>query len=182
MTARDNLLGVELGRRLRLRVAGLIVIAVGAGEPLPGLAKELTPPLARAQRLRQLIATRVAVELILGLINRLGLGEDLARDLPKVAIRTAAGVRRQPRPVDRDDPRPDQPGLIAEREHLREQRGQRRLVTLDEPRDRRVIRHLEASRSTDTPHPRGTRARSPAPTAPHAHSEDGSKAATIAGS
>ena len=121
----------------------MIVIAVGAGEPLAGLAKELPPPLARAQRLRQLIATRVAVELILGLINRLGLREDLPRDLPKVAIGTAAGVPRQPRPVDHDHPRPDQPRLIAEPEHLPEQLGQRRLVTLDKPRDRRVIRHLE---------------------------------------
>jgi hypothetical protein len=44
--------------------------------------------------------------------------------------------------VDRDHPDPNEAGLGAEREHLTEQPGQRRLVALAEARDRRVIRAL----------------------------------------
>jgi len=44
--------------------------------------------------------------------------------------------------VDRDDSDLGQAGPSAEQQHLTEQPGQRGLVTLDEPRDRRVIRAL----------------------------------------
>ena len=52
--------------------------------------------------------------------------------------------------VDGDHPDAHQAGLGAEREHLAEQPGQRRLVALAEPRDRRVIRALVGA-----DHPRG---------------------------
>ena len=65
-------------RCLRLRLLGFDTIA---GRPLPGPAKELAPALRRAQPLGQLIAARLAVELVLGLVGRPGLGHDLAGDL-----------------------------------------------------------------------------------------------------
>ena len=49
----------------------------------------------------------------------------------------------QPRPVDRDHPRPHQPRLITQPQHVAEQLRQRRLMLGHEPRDRRVIRALQ---------------------------------------
>ena len=46
------------------------------------------------------------------------------------------------RPVDRDHPDLDQAGLGTEHEHLAEQAGQRRLVTLSKARNRRVVGRL----------------------------------------
>jgi hypothetical protein len=46
------------------------------------------------------------------------------------------------RPVNRDHPNPRQPRPSAQPQHLTKQARQRRLVALDEPRDRRVIRAL----------------------------------------
>ena len=60
-------------------------------------------------------------------------------DLLVVARRVLRRVRVHLRAVDRDHPNADQPGLRAERQHLAEQVGQRRLVALAEARDRRVI-------------------------------------------
>jgi hypothetical protein len=143
---RDDLLGVKLERlasRFGLRAARLISITVLGGELLPGLAEELTPPLPSAQLLGQLIPARVTIELILSLVSRFRLRQDLPRDPPKVTVRTATRIPRQPGPVDRDHPGPDRPGLITKPEHLPEQLAQRRFVTLDKPGDRRVIGPLE---------------------------------------
>ena len=104
-----------------------------------GLAQPRAPALAGAQLLGQLVAARVAVELVLGGIDRLGLFEDLARELLVVAVGVATGVRRNLGPVDRDDADLGQALLGAQRQDLAEQPGDRVLVALDEPRDRRVI-------------------------------------------
>ena len=50
---------------------------------LARLTEELGPPFPRAQLLRQLIPARLAIQLILGLIGRLRLRQDLLRDLLK---------------------------------------------------------------------------------------------------
>jgi hypothetical protein len=102
----------------------------------------LRRPRGAGQLGRQLITARVAVELVLGRVDRLGLLDDLARDPLVVQRRVAAGVSRDLRAVDRDEPDPRQPGLRAEPEHRAEQAGQRLLVTLEETGDRRVIRLL----------------------------------------
>ena len=89
----DDLLGVELkrlGGRLRLRAARLISIAVLGSELLPGLAEELAPPLPSPQLLGQLLPTRVPIQLILSLIDRLRLGQNLPRDLPEITVRAIA--------------------------------------------------------------------------------------------
>ena len=121
--------------RPRLLRALLFELALGFAQPRP-------PTLAGAQLLGQLVAARVAVELVLGRVDGLGLFEDLARELLVIDIRVAARVARQLRPVDSDHPDARQPVLRAQRQHLAEQAGDRLLVTLDEPRDRRVIRPL----------------------------------------
>src|SRR5687768_6094074 len=59
-------------------------------------------PRARPQLLRQLIATRLAIKLILAAIRLRRLGPDLARDLLVAAIGLARGVRRNLRAFDRD--------------------------------------------------------------------------------
>jgi transposase len=51
-------------------------------------------------------------------------------------------IRRKLRPVGSNHPDARQPLLRAQRKHLAEETGNRVLVTLDEPRDRRVIRSL----------------------------------------
>ena len=79
--------------------------------------------------------------LILGLVGCLDLLDDLLGDLPKLLVALPARVTRQPRAIDRHHPRPHQPSLITQPEHLAEQVSQRVLVTNNEPRDRGVIRH-----------------------------------------
>ena len=78
-------LGVELKRHLiaasRLGLAGQLSALLLAPQLLAGLAEELAPTLRRAQLLGQLITTRLAELLVLGLIGRPGLGQDLPRDL-----------------------------------------------------------------------------------------------------
>jgi hypothetical protein len=91
----------------------------------------------------------------------LGVFEDLARELLVIDVRVAARVARQLRPVDRDHPDARQPLPRAQRQHLAEQTGDRVLVALDEPRDRRVIgpllrrqhaeRHILFARPLDLP-------------------------------
>jgi hypothetical protein len=121
--------------RPRLLRALLFKPALGFTQPRPAA-------LAGAQLLGQLVAARVAVELVFGGIDRLGLLEDLARELLVVAVRVATRVRRDLRAVDRDDADLGQALLRAQREDLTEQTGDRVLVALDEPRDRCVIRPL----------------------------------------
>src|SRR5919108_277403 len=110
-----------------------------AARALPSLAEELAPALRRPQLLRQLIAAGLAVELVLSLVGRPGLGQNLARDLVELAVDLGAGVTRDPGAIDRHHPRLHQPGPIAQLEHLAEQLGQRPLMAADEARDRRVI-------------------------------------------
>jgi hypothetical protein len=87
--------GLEVGVRLALSGEVFLQAALGLAQPGP-------PALAGAQLLGQLVAARVAVELVLGRVDRLRFLEDLARDLPVIEILIATGVRMQLRPVDRD--------------------------------------------------------------------------------
>ena len=118
--------------RPRLLRALLFELALGFAQPRP-------TALAGAQLLGQFVAARVAVELVLGRVDGLGFFEDLARELLVIDVRVAARVARQLRPVDRDHADRRQALLRAQRQHLAEQAGDRVLVALDEPRDRRVI-------------------------------------------
>jgi hypothetical protein len=52
--------------------------------PLARLSEELGAALTGTQLLGQLIPALIAIQLILGLIRRLRLGQDLPRDLRKV--------------------------------------------------------------------------------------------------
>jgi hypothetical protein len=91
------------------------------------------------QLLGQLIATRVAEELVLGLVRRLRLGNDLAGDPLVVEVRLAACVRGELRTVDRHHPGADQPRPRAQPKHRAEQPRERSLVADQETRDRRVV-------------------------------------------
>ena len=125
------------GRADRPRLLSPLVI-----ESALGLAQPAAPALRGRQLVRQLVAARVAELLVFLGIDRVGLGEDLARDLLVIARRLRRGVGRDLGPIDGDHPDPDQPGVRAERQHLAEQLGQRALVTLAKPRDRGVIGRL----------------------------------------
>jgi hypothetical protein len=129
---------VRCWRRFGLLLLVLRFLAVAV---LLGLPEELAPTLRRAQLLGQLITTRLPVQLVLGLVGRLRLGENLPRDLLKLTVRRTTRVPRQTSAVDRDQPRLHQPSPITQLQHLVEQTGQRLLVPDDEPRDRRVIGH-----------------------------------------
>jgi hypothetical protein len=113
-------------------------------ELLPGLAQELAPPLCGAQLLGQLIAPRLAEPLILGLIGRPDLGQDLKRDLLKLEVDIGVGVARDPGAIDRHHPGLHQASLMTELQHISEQPGERPLVAADEPRDRHMIRNQVA--------------------------------------
>jgi hypothetical protein len=118
-----------------------LVVRFLAVAVLRGVPEELAPTLRRAQLLGQLIAARSTVELVLGLVGRLRLGEDLPRDLLELTVGLTTCVPRQTSAVDRDQPRLHQPSPITQLQYLVEQTGQRLLVPDDEPRDRRVIGH-----------------------------------------
>ena len=123
--------------RHRLRVRRALGL-----QALLGLAQPAATTLRGRELRRQLVAARLAVELVLGRVDRLGLLEDLARELLVVEVLVARRVRLQLRAVDGDHADLDQPAARAQRQHLAEQAGDRLLMTLDEPRDRRVIRAL----------------------------------------
>jgi hypothetical protein len=97
-------------RRLRPRLP-VVPARPLALELLLGLAQRGAPPRPRPKMLRQLIAARLAVELVLAPIRLRRPGQDLARDLLIAAIGSPRGVRGDLRPVDRDSPDPDQPAL-----------------------------------------------------------------------
>jgi hypothetical protein len=109
---------------------------------LLGLAQPSAAITAGPQPLGQLVAARLAEQLVLGRVNRGGLLEDLAGDLLVVARRVMRCVRSDLGAVDGDDADLDQPGARAKREHLAEQVGDRRLMAHTEARDRRVIGRL----------------------------------------
>ena len=108
--ARHDPLGIELvcdlriGDRLRnLRLAAGPLLARCL---LVGAAKELRSPFPGAQLLGQLIPARLPIQLVLGLVDRLRLRQDLPRDLVKPQRRLTTRVACHPRPIDRDHPRP----------------------------------------------------------------------------
>ena len=109
-------------------------------ECLPCLAQPLPPAGAGPQLFGQLLAARLPVELILCLVGRPRLGEDLAGDPLVGEVRLAACVRIQLGAVDRHHPDAHQTRPRAEREHRTEQPAQRRLVAGEEAGDRRVLR------------------------------------------
>jgi hypothetical protein len=71
---------------------------------LLGIAQPPPPPVLGRQLGRQLIAARLAIELVLRRIGGLGLLEDLAGDLLVVHRRIAARVGENLGPIDRDHP------------------------------------------------------------------------------
>ena len=107
-----------------------------------GLAQPAAPALHSRQFGRQLVATPLAEALVLSLVDRVRLGQDLRGDLVVVEVLVLRGVCVQLRAVDRQHHHADQAGVRAERQHVAEQAGQRRLVALAKARDRAVIRPL----------------------------------------
>jgi hypothetical protein len=114
-----------------------LIVAKG----LPGPTQELAPALRRAQRLGQLITTRLAELPILGLVGRRGLGHDLLGNLPELQVHIRVGATSDPGAIDRHHPRLDQPRLVAQPQHVSEQLRQRPPVPADEPRHRHMIRN-----------------------------------------
>src|ERR1019366_9313350 len=125
------------GQRPRTRGArsGLLLI-----QTLLSLSQRLTPALARAKPLRQLVPASVTMLLVLLAIDPLRLIKDL-RDDPRIrAILITRRARPDLRAVDRDHPNRHQPSFLAEHEDLDEQLADRDLVTAAKLRDRRMIR------------------------------------------
>jgi hypothetical protein len=112
------------------------------GEPAAGAAQPPAATLGGRELGRQLIAACLAVELILGRVDGLGLLDDLARELLVVEVLVARRIRLHLRAVDGDHGDLGQPAARAQCQHLAEQAGDRVLVALQEPSDRRVIRAL----------------------------------------
>ena len=81
------------------------------------------------------------MQLVLGLICRDRRGHDLFGDLLELEVYLRTGIPRDPRAIDRHHPRLHQPRLLTQLQSLGEQTGQRQLMTINEPRDRRVIGH-----------------------------------------
>jgi hypothetical protein len=104
-----------------------------------GLAQPAAPPLLRRQLGRQLVAAPLAEALVLGAVDRVGLGQDLASDLLVVEVAVLRGVRVHLRAVHGEHSDADQTGVRAQGEHLAEQARERLLVTLAKARDRAVI-------------------------------------------
>jgi hypothetical protein len=131
-------LAVNLTRRVLIRARLAVHIAL-----LVELAREPLPPARLDRELRrELIPPRVPIQLVLGLIGRDRLGDDLPRDPAVVNIRVTARVRVHLRAINRHHPRAHQTRLLTQPQHRTEQLRQRRFVTTHKPRDRRVIRHL----------------------------------------
>src|SRR5215207_9366285 len=107
-----------------------------------GLAQHLATIAARAQTLGELVAARLAEQLVLGRVDARRLLQDLLRDLLIAARRVMRRRRGDLRAVHRDDADLDQAAARAERQHLAEQLRDRRLMANPEPRDRRVIRRV----------------------------------------
>ena len=105
-----------------------------------GLLERRATTLRSAQMLRQLIAARLTVELVLFTIDPLSVAEDLDRDPPVVDVRVARRVRHHLRAINRDHPHRHQPRLPAQLQHTAEQLRQRPLMPDAELRDRRMIR------------------------------------------
>src|SRR5215211_8440414 len=82
-----------------LRFAARLALELCLCRPQRGAA-----PRARPQLLRQLIAARLPIELILAAVCLRRLGEDRAGDLRVAAIGLARGARRDLRAIDRDHP------------------------------------------------------------------------------
>ena len=116
---RDDPLDVEpvrrLARRLLLRPALLARRLIVLVRLALQLAHEpLTPARLGLKLGRQLITARVAVLLVLGLIGRDRLGDDLPRDPVIVNVGVTGRARRQLRAIDRDHPGRDQTRLRAQ--------------------------------------------------------------------
>jgi hypothetical protein len=125
-------IGPRTRDRPRLLGAAFVKAALGLTQPA-------APALRGRQLARQLVAARRAEPLVLSGVDRVGLGEDLAGNLLIAARRVLRRVRVHVRAVDHPHPHPHRPRLGAQREHLTEQAGQRRLVALTKARDRRVV-------------------------------------------
>jgi len=102
-------------------------------------AKELAPALPCAQLFGELVAARFAVELVLGLVGCLRLGEDLARYLLELVVCLRARVARDRGAVDRHHAGLQKPRPGAVPEHRAEEVGERLFVAADKARDRGVI-------------------------------------------
>jgi hypothetical protein len=124
-------------RRMLGHLRGLLglELLLGALEPLAARDRV-------GQLRRKLIAARIAEPRVLGRVDRVGLGEDpvdLLADLLVGPVRRQPGVGAELGAVDGDRPDPDHPGLLAHREHLHEQFGERLSVALAKPADRGVV-------------------------------------------
>jgi hypothetical protein len=104
-----------------LGLGGLVALAVQA---LLRFAQRPAATVAGAQRLGQLVAARVTVELVLALIDLGRLTQDRPRELTEVAVGVHRRVRRHLRAIDRDHPDRRQTNPRAQLQHAREHRAE----------------------------------------------------------
>jgi hypothetical protein len=95
----------------------------------------------RGELRRQLITARVPQLLVLGLVSRDRLSEDLPRDPVIVNVGVTARARRQLCAINRDHPRLHQSRSRAQLQYRTEQLTQPLLMTTDKPGDGGVIGH-----------------------------------------
>jgi hypothetical protein len=124
-------------RRNRTRLFGAALF-----EPALGIGQPPRATLARAERLGQLIAAPITQALVLLGVDRIGVGQHLARELLVIARRALRRVRMNLRAVDGEHRRVDQTGVRTQGEDVTEEVGEGVLMTLAESRDGRVVGNL----------------------------------------
>jgi hypothetical protein len=121
--------------RNRLGLLGTALI-----QPLASLAQPALPALTRREDLGQLVAAPIPQDGGLRGVGGDRLFDDRASKLLIAHRLVAVGVGVHLRAVDSDHPHSRQTSVRAQAQDLAEHAGQRALVALDEPRERRVIR------------------------------------------
>ena len=130
--------------RDRPRLRGTLVVKATLG-----VAQPAAPALGRRELRRQLVTARIAELRVFFSVDGVSLGEDLARDLLVITRGLRRRIGRELGAIDGDHADANQTRVGAQLKNLAEQPGQRRLVTLTKPRDRRVIRRLICTDHTD---------------------------------
>jgi hypothetical protein len=123
--------------RNRLGLLGTALI-----QPLASLAQPALPALTRREDLGQLVAAPIPQDGGLRGVGGDRLFDDRASKLLIAHRSVAVGVGVHLRAVDSDHPHSRQTSVRAQAQDLAEHVGQRALVALDEPRERRVVRAL----------------------------------------
>src|SRR5438094_1542809 len=119
----EDPLGIEPLQRITGLLLDRPVLAalITSGRSLELALKPLTTTSLRRQLRRQLVTPRVLMLLVLGLVGRDRLSDDLPRNPVIVDVRVTARARRHLRAIDRDHPRLHQPRPSTQPQHRRKQ-------------------------------------------------------------